>query len=225
VSGATVFTFDDEGMIKEEHRYFDGPTLGSQLDAKAKAGSFRPVASLPTGATEYHVVKGTPEEKKTLDDGLALYTAFESHKVDEMMKWVGDTTTMDDYSMPGPAMTGPKQMKEVISAYYTTFPDLAQTKQVQFAVDGFVITEGTFTGTQKGAMGPIKATNKPVTLHFVDVFQIKDAKIVKALTYSNSYEMLVAVGAAPPPGAPPAASAAPQATGASPGSAPAAKKP
>ena len=43
INGVSVTTFNDEGLIKEEHRYFDAPTISSQLDAKAKDGTFRPV--------------------------------------------------------------------------------------------------------------------------------------------------------------------------------------
>ena len=100
----------------------------------------------------------------------------------------------------------------------TAFPDFKQTHDVQIVADGWVITEGVLTGTHKGPMGPIKATNKPVTIHFVDIFQAKDSKFVSGRTYINSLEVLVEIGVVPAPGAAPAASgsAAPAASGATP---------
>ncbi len=60
--------------------------------------------------------------------------------------------------------------------------------------------EGVLTGTQKGALGPIKATNKPVSSHFVDISQIKDGKFVSTVSYSNNVEVLTELlGVIPPP--------------------------
>jgi hypothetical protein len=65
VAGASVVTFGDDGLVTEEHRYFDLPTLTSQLDPKAKAGSFRAPVALPSGATEEIASKGTPRRRSS----------------------------------------------------------------------------------------------------------------------------------------------------------------
>jgi steroid delta-isomerase-like uncharacterized protein len=199
VAGVTVFTYDDDGLIKEEHRYFDATTISSQLDAKAAAGSFRPIATLPP-AVETHVSKGTPEEAKTLDEAKAMYAAFESKKWDSFHKLVTEDSVMDDLTQPG-SVKGAKGLKTAFDAYAKTFPDFAQAKPVWFAADGYSVVEGVFTGTQKGALGPLKATNKPVSLHFVDIFQMKDGKVVRGTSYANSVEILREIGALPPPAA------------------------
>jgi steroid delta-isomerase-like uncharacterized protein len=206
VKGVSVVTLNDEGLVKEEHRYFDMMTSQSQLDAKAKAGSFRPVPALPT-AIESHAAKDDDAAMKTMN---GLYTAFESHKVADMLPFVTDDTTYDDFSVPA-QVKGKKAITDVVTGYNTAFPDFKQTHDMQMTSDGFAITEGVLTGTQKGAMGPIKATNKPVTIHFVDIWQIKDSKVVAGWTYVNSLEVLTEVGAVPPPGAAPSASGAPSA--------------
>jgi ketosteroid isomerase-like protein len=203
--GASVLSYDDDGLIKEHHLYFDFPTVTSQRDPKAKAGTFRPVAAAPTGPSEDHVVKGTPEEAKVLDTGKGLYAAFEK-KGGDVSPFMTDDTVSDDYTAPA-SVKGLKANKDMVDSFWKTFPDLAQTKSFQFAVDGFVVSEGTLTGTQKGPMGPIKATNKPVTYHFVDVIQMKDGKTVHLETFGNSAEILVELGAMPQPGAAPAGSA------------------
>jgi ketosteroid isomerase-like protein len=215
--GASVVTYDDEGLIKEHHLYFDYPTVTSQRDPKAKAGTFRAVAAAPTAAPENHVSKGTPDEAKTLDAARALYAAFEK-KGGDVSPFFGDDSVSDDYTAPA-AVKGLKANKDMVDSFWKTFPDLAQTKPVQFAADGFVVTEGVLTGTQKGALGPVKPTNKPVSLHFVDIIQLKDGKVVHLETFGNSAEILVAIGAMPQPGAAPATSgsaapsAAPAASG------------
>ena len=196
VTGVGVATFDDDGLIKEEHRYFDVPTLQSQLDPKAKAGTFRPPPPLPTGPVEAHLARGTAEEAKALQTANAFYKAFESKG--DITPFLTDATTSDDYTAPA-TVKGIKANKDLAAGYWKTFPDLEQVKPFQFVADGFVITEGVLTGTQKGPLGPVKPTNKQATLHFVDVIEIKDGKIVHLDTYGNSAEILVAIGAMPRP--------------------------
>jgi uncharacterized protein (TIGR02246 family) len=213
VNGASVLTFDDDGLIKEDHRYVDIPTIMSQLDPKAKAGSFRPVATLPAGATEEKVSKGTPDEAKVMDGAKPFYAAFEGNKPNDLGAILTDDTPLDDYTMPA-TIKGAKAGGAMIASYWKTIPDIAQTKPVQFVAGDTFVVEGTMTGTQKGALGPIKASNKPVSLRFVDFSQWKDGKVARFATYADSAEMLVEIGAMPPLGAPPAGSAAAAGSGA-----------
>jgi ketosteroid isomerase-like protein len=207
VAGASVATFDDDGLIKEEHRYFDVPTVMSQLDAKAKAGSFRAPLTLPTATPEEHASKGTPEETKELEQAKALYTAFDAKKEADVLAFVTDDTTMDDFSMPA-TNKGTKGVKDYANTFWKAFPDATQAKPLQFAAGDFVVTEGALSGTQKGALGPVKATNKPVTMRFIDIFQMKDGKVVRGVSYADSAEILVAIGAMPAISLAPAAAVA-----------------
>jgi steroid delta-isomerase-like uncharacterized protein len=206
IAGASVAMVDDDGLIKEEHRYIDLPTIQSQLDAKAKAGTFRAPVTLPTGAPEERASKGTPEEAKALEQAKALYAALDAKKEADVLALVTDDTTLDDFSMPATSK-GTKGMKDYVNGFWKAFPDAAQATPLQFAAGDYVVTEGTLTGTQKGALGPIKASNKPVSLRFVDVFEMKDGKVVRGASYADSAEILVAIGAMPPPGQAPAAAA------------------
>lgn len=189
VHGAGVVTFDDAGLVKEEHRYFDIPTEMAQLDAKAKAGTFRPVETLPTGAPAVLVSKGTPEEQKNLDAIDVMYKAFDQREADGVVAVMTADGTMDDWTNPT-TFKGPKGAKAFLETLFKAIPDVTQDKNVQIAAGDLVVTEGYMHGTMKGNMGPLKATNKPIGLHFVDVMQIKDGKMVKGWTYANSMEMM-----------------------------------
>jgi predicted ester cyclase len=190
--GADMVTFDDAGLIKEAHRYFDMPTQMAQLDAKAKAGTFRPVEALPTGAPVVASVKGTPDEQKNLDAANVLYKAIDDHKVDGALAVTTTDSSMDDFTNPAP-FKNQKAMKGFLESVLKAIPDVTQDKVVQMAAGDLVITEGYLHGTMKGNMGPMKATNKPIGMHFIDVMQMKDGKMVKGWSYGNSMEM------APPP--------------------------
>jgi steroid delta-isomerase-like uncharacterized protein len=211
----SVETFDDDGLIKEGHGYVDGMTVRSQLDPKAAPGSFRTIDKTPL-STDVHMSKGTPEEHKNIDAMNTAYKLIDDHKTADVLAMMTDDVVFTDYSQPG-EMKGKKAVGGWFGVMFKAIPDMKQTMGTQIAADDFVITEGAIVGTQKGAMGPLKASNKPVNVHFVDVIQLKDGKMAKGATYMNSVEMLVQIGVMPMPGAPPAAS------GAAPMSAPTAK--
>jgi predicted ester cyclase len=198
VAGGSVLLFDDDGLFKEEHRYFDNPTLASQLDPKAKAGTFRAPLAAPTAPMDLRIAKGTPDDAKTLATGKAVYAAFEGMKDADVPPLFSDDTTIDDYTFPT-TFKGTKGTMDYVHSFWTAFPSLTQTKPVQFAVGDVVLTEGIFNGVQKGPMGPIKPSNKPVTFHFIDIIQIKDGKVLHIDSFGNSGEILVAIGAMPPP--------------------------
>ncbi|HEY1690977.1 MAG TPA: ester cyclase [Polyangiaceae bacterium] len=206
ILGASVSTFDDDGLIKEEHRYFDLPTLRSQLDAKAKAGTFRPPVALPTAATEEHVSKGTPDEAKTLDVAKAFYAAWGANKPADFAAFLTDATLMEDAGDPK-AKNGVKPAVDTLGSMFKAFPDTTMSEPVLFATGDVVVAVVDVAGTNKGPLMGMKPTNKHVESRFLDVTVWKDGKLAHEMSYANSADMLVQLGVMPPIGAAPAASA------------------
>ena len=196
VSGASIVTVDGDGLIKEERRYVDLPTIMSQLDPKAKTGTFRAPLALPTAPTETRVATETPDDVKTIDAAKMIYAAFDSKSETSLLAVVTDNTIIDDRTR-STIFTGTKGATDDANGLWKTFPDFRLTHAVQFADGDVVITEGVLNGTQSGPMGPIKATNKPVTFHFVDVLQIKDGKIARVDSFGDNAEILQAIGPLP----------------------------
>ena len=193
--GVSVVTFADSGLIKEEHRYWDTATQAAQLDPKAKKGTFRPVAELPTEKPVTLSSTGGGDEAKNLEIMNAVYKAIDDKKVDEVLKHLSPDSEGDDYTEPA-SRKGTKGVKEYLGVMFKAVPDLKQDKLVQIAAGDLVVSEVVMHGTMKGNLGPIKATKKPVTVHYVDIAQFKDGKVVHMTSYANSMELL------PPPAAP-----------------------
>ncbi|WP_394826347.1 ester cyclase [Pendulispora albinea] len=225
--GVSLVTYDNDGHIKQENRYSDLNTVFTQIGlVKGKA---RPV---PTAAasTEVVIAKGTPEEDKNLATVKGLNGAFESKKEADFLTPLADDVDWTDYSQPE-STKGKDSAKKFFQGFVKTFPDAKSDQTAAFGVGDFVIQETSFVGTQKGALGPIKATNKQVNLHSVDVIQFKDGKITKGWSFGNSIELVGQLGVFKPPapaaakpgaGAKPADKAANGAVGAKGSSAPAA---
>ena len=204
VSGATVAIYNDDGLIKELHIYDDQANVMQQLDPKAKKGSFR---APPTLATQIETVSaGGPDEDKNLAAGKAMYQMLDDHKVKDLCAaMASNDAAIDDYSMPV-GFKGSKGCSDYINGFVKAMPDFhSQPLANQVAIGPYLVSEGTVQGTNKGPLGPIKATGKPVNLHFIDIVQLKDGKVTHISSYANGFELLTQLGVIKAPAAPSAA--------------------
>jgi len=194
--GASVLWFTPDGLVKQEHRYFDGGTMMTQLgQMKAPA---RPVATQPSGEATWHIAKGAPEEDKQVDLAKGMYGSFEKKGETDFLGSLADNITWSDIGQPKD-MTGKADAKKFYQMYTKAFPDIKQTFDVLFAVDEYVVSETTMTATHSGQLGPLKPTKKPVTLHSVDIMVVKDGKIQSGTSYANNMELMAQEGLLPKP--------------------------
>jgi steroid delta-isomerase-like uncharacterized protein len=200
IRGAAVLWFNPDGTVKQEHRYFDGATMMSQL-GQMKTPSRKPEA-LPSGEASWHVAKGTPEEDKQLALAKTIYDSFEKKSESDFLGNMDDKITWSDVSQPKD-MTGKAAAKQFFGMYTKAFTDIKQTIDPFFAVDEFVVSESAMTGVHSGQLGPLKPTKKPVTLHGIDIMTVKDGKVVSGISYANSMELLAQEGLLPKPKAKP----------------------
>jgi hypothetical protein len=109
-----------------------------------------------------------------------------------------------------------------MEGFMKAFPDAKLEGKNVWGFGNFIVAEAVMTGTQKGDLPGIKATKKPVTLHSVDIFEVKDGKLVSGVSYANGLQMAMQLGLVKDPAAKPAAAPAkPAAAPAKPAAAPA----
>ena len=196
---ATVAWFDDEGLIRQEHVYMDQATIAQQV-GKAP-GKPRPVAAFPTSPPQWITASGSLEEDKLVETAKNGWPATWSRRdAKAFATSFTDDAVHEEIASPVDLKGKDALMKEY-AGYVKAMPDLTVTVDKVWAAQTFAILEFTFTGTMKGAMGPFKATNKPVTIHAMEVDEFKGDKWTKATTYSNGLELLGAMGVLPPPAA------------------------
>jgi nuclear transport factor 2 (NTF2) superfamily protein len=191
VDGVDLITLNDDGLITNQHSYWDDVTILKQLGAYKDERPFRPIPTAPTGGIEAHVSKGDATE----DANVANQTSFEA-------AWVkaDDKTALalfaDGYK--GNSYTGweTKDKKWVVDGAAQAkkaYKDRAWKSWQLFGVEDFTIEEGESTITQAGAFvhGPIKVPNKhkTVTGHHLEVDQWKDGKIIAEWSWSNGTEV------------------------------------
>jgi steroid delta-isomerase-like uncharacterized protein len=194
-----VMWFNDDGLVKEQHEYGDTASLMAQLKGAKGAP---PVPMVPTNPPETHAAKGTPDEDKLVDGAKAMDDTFSKDDVKAVVATLADDAEYWLNISGAPATKGKKDLTKELTNWFKAFPDQKWTPTNAWGIDGFAIVEHTLSGTQKGPMGPLPASNKPVTnWHWVDIIQpAADGKLQRGWGFANLAEMMLQTGAMKPPG-------------------------
>jgi predicted ester cyclase len=80
------------------------------------------------------------------------------------------------------------------------FPDLTATIGRQLAVDDVVVTQIELSGTHRGAFFGAEPTGEHVTWTIVYVDTLRDGKVVEHASGDGWLDLLIRIGAIPPPG-------------------------
>jgi predicted ester cyclase len=110
-----------------------------------------------------------------------------------------------DVPVPAELQLSHEEIKQVVSEFRTTFPDLHYTVKLQVAEGDLVVTRTTAHGTQTGeyrglTYKGIPPTGKQVTWTETLIFRIADGKIVEQWSNEDDLGRLQQVGALPMPG-------------------------
>jgi ketosteroid isomerase-like protein len=189
-----VLWFNDDGLVKEQHEYGDDAGLMAQMAGKKGAPA---VPMLPTNMPDVHLAKGTPDEDKLVEMAKGMDPLFSKDDPKAVVAVMADDA---DYWLNvngGPALKGKKDIAKDLEGFFKAFPDQKWTTVNAWGIDGFAIVEHTMTGTQKGALGPLRASNKEVKdWHWIDIVQPNaDGKVQHGWGYANLLEVLQQTGA------------------------------
>jgi len=91
------------------------------------------------------------------------------------------------------------EFKEFLKVDGKTFPDSHITTEILIAEGDMVAGYFTYSGTQKGAMGPFPPTNKKADLKYLGILRIEDGKIAEMWVEWDNLAMLTQLGHFPPP--------------------------
>lgn len=190
---AAVYAFNDDGLVKEERAYADVAVMRAQMRGDKGAPA---VESTPTGDPEVHVAKGTPDEDKLVDWAKKIDETFSTDDVKQATTLLADDVQYDSWGVP--ALKGKKDVARGLQGFFKAFPDQKWAPTNVWGIDGYVVIEHVFTGTQKLPFGPIaKPTGKPVTgEHFLSIWQpTPDGKLAHVWSYANPMEAIQQTGA------------------------------
>ena len=188
--GLSVVTFNADGKVTRENRYGELGSVMTQVGAAGAKAKARPIPEVPT-APETIVAKG--DEDKNVEVAKSALTALENKKEEAFTAVLTDDVEQDGV-FHLETSKGKDGAKKFYKSFTTAFPDAKFEVTKAVAIGDYAIVESTLKATQKGALGSIAATKKPIAVHLVDIFKIKDGKVARAWTYQNSLEMQQQLG-------------------------------
>jgi steroid delta-isomerase-like uncharacterized protein len=202
--GLSIVTFGPDGKVTREHRYGE---LGAVMTQVGTAKKPRPIPQVPQAPETF---EGKDDDAKNVDVAKKALAALESKREADFTAVIADDIEHDGL-FHLETSKGKAEAQKFFKSFTTAFPDAKFETSRVLAVGDYVIAESVLKATHKGQLGTIAPTKKPIAIHLVDVFKIKDGKIVRAWTYQNSLEMQQQLGLfnVAAPGNVPASQAAP----------------
>jgi len=202
--GVSVLWFGDKG-VKREHMYFDHVTFMGQLGSAPKGMTGRPVMEVPADhKPEWVVAAGNDAEKKNTELVSSFFGAWEKKDSKAFLELLTDDAQHIDYSQPQDSPKGKDAAKKEFETFSKAFPDMKGNRKNVWAAGDYVVVESEMTGTFKGALGPLKPTNKTGTVHGLDVMKTRDGKLAHGVSYGSGAEFAGAFGLIPKDGGKPA---------------------
>jgi steroid delta-isomerase-like uncharacterized protein len=198
VAHSVHFT-DDGKTVDKERFYADMGEMMGQLMPDPKH-PVRPASDKAWGPTETVIAKDDDTEKKNLAAAKAGLEAFNKHDMKAMEASFADDLVWSEIGVPKDW-----NKKEAVAAHadlFKGFSDLKITPDTAWAAGDYVVAEGTFAGTNDGAvasMGIAKKTGKPMSIHFLQIFKMKDGKLTRSWGFWNSMKFAGDLGMLPPP--------------------------
>jgi steroid delta-isomerase-like uncharacterized protein len=194
------FAIDDENKTAEQWAYSDPATLLGQLGHLPKgAPPVRP--AMDKGIVEAPVIVVAADDDKE-QANLAVVKqqndAFNGKKAGDVLALFSDDAIESDQAAPADSR-GKKELEKGLQMFWKGFPDVKIDVPNLWAAGDYVAVEGTFTGTNTGPMGKMPKTGKQVTLHYAEVFKLKDGKITETWRFWNGVAMARQLGLIPEP--------------------------
>jgi steroid delta-isomerase-like uncharacterized protein len=130
----------------------------------------------------------------------AEHKAFNARDWDTIKGLIADDCVFVDGT--GVAHKGPDGFaNDYAKPWSQAFSDAKVTETKYYDAGDTVVAEFVGTGTNDGPLGPMPATNRPLSLPFCEIYHFgPDGKVIGGGSYFDSFAMLVQLGHAQPPG-------------------------
>jgi steroid delta-isomerase-like uncharacterized protein len=142
-----------------------------------------------------------------VEENKALVRRFYEEVWDRGNVEVAYEVFADDYLRhdlrPTAAAPGPSGQREIAAAFRAAFPDLRWRVDLLLGEGDLVAGRWTASGTNTGPWAGMAATGKPATFSGVNIFRIRDGKVVEIWNHRDDLGLAQQLGASIYAGAPP----------------------
>lgn len=105
------------------------------------------------------------------------------------------------HHFPAPGNNNKATFTDGMKGLFAGFPDIKVTRVEQHEEGDKVYTYAFWEGTQTGAFMGIPATGKKAHVEYMDIWRVKDGKIVENWVVMDIMGLMIQLGVVPPPGA------------------------
>ncbi len=191
--GLSIVTMNPDGKVATEHRYGELGAVMTQIAGPGAKVKPRPIPEIPA-APQTFTSTGSADEEKNVEVAKNVLAALEDKtKEADFLNLLADEVEQDGL-FHLEMSKGKDGAKKFFKSFTTAFPDAKFETTKTLGVGDYAIVESVLKATHQGALGSIKATKKPIAIHIVDVFEIKNGKVARAWTFQNSLELQQQLG-------------------------------
>ena len=145
-----------------------------------------------------------PTFGSSADDNKAVVEGFvavgNSRELDRLADFVADDFVRHCQATPDLDIRNRDQFRAFLEADVVVFPDSRVEVKQMVAEGDRVALWATYSGTQKGPMGPFPPSGKSMSLEFGAIFRLHDGKIAELWVTWDNLAGLAQLGLVPPPG-------------------------
>lgn len=124
-----------------------------------------------------------------------FYVAFNSRNLDSLDKFM--SRDIVDHNPAAGQAAGLAGVKASLLGFFAMSSDIRARNDLVITKGNYVTVYSTASGTQTGDLLGIKATNKPFQIHTLDIWRVKDGKLVEGWHVEELLGILTQVGALP----------------------------
>jgi predicted ester cyclase len=192
--------FDASGPLGEDRLYMDVGSFLGQLGLNP--GPHRPLVEAAPGK-ELVVALGNEEEKANLALVAHSFELFNQHDAKGLVGIMTDDVVFSDSAAPAD-VSGKKAVQKSFDDLFKGFHDVKLSVDKSWAAGKYVVSEGSFSGTNDGNMPSmkLKKTGKHVNVRFVEIDEVSGGKLTHQRIFDNGMALAMQLGLVPPPGAP-----------------------
>jgi predicted ester cyclase len=184
IHGVVILSFDTNGLVDDTHLYFDAGAVLAQLGGAPKGIEAPATAPMGTGVV---IATSSDAEKQNVAIVNGSWDAFEGGKEAGYLAPIADDIAV--FRLDRGPERGKSERKKFYKWLHGGIGSLQQTALNAWGVGPFVIEEYSITGAQSGRLTDAPVTDHALDLHFLDIDELKDGKIVSTWTFGNSLEL------------------------------------
>ena len=194
---AHSIALNDAGKAVKEVMAYDGGTVAGQLGLMPMPHR----KALEAGWAEKPIVvaSGSEVEKANLAAFTKGVEAFNKHDAAGTLSAAADDIVFSKQSAPAD-LTGKKEVQKGLEESFKAFPDVKLEVNSSWSAGDYVVSTGTWSGTNTGDMPAMKMkkTGKAVSVHFVEIDKFVGGKTKNIWLFTNGVAAAAQLGLLPP---------------------------